>query len=48
MAQVKDVSREDGHPLSAYDFKAGASLLVEHKGNFYPVQFMRYKGNLLN
>ena len=47
-AQVKDISREDSLPLSASDLMPGASLLVEHKGKFYPVQFVRYKGNYLN
>ena len=44
---MRDVSWEDGHLLSVLDFKAGASLFVEHKGKFYPVQFVRYKGNYL-
>ena len=47
-AQVKDISKEDGSPLSSVDFKPGASLLVEHKGKFYPVEFVRFKGNLIN
>ena len=47
-AQVKDISKEDGSPLSSVDFKPGASLLVEHKGKFYPVEFVQFKGNLIN
>ena len=47
-AQVRDDSPEDGHLPSATDFKAGVSLLVEHKGKFYPVQFVRHKGNYLD
>ena len=43
-AEVKDLSREDYLPLSAEDFKQGAQLLVEHKGKFYPVEFISFKG----
>ena len=32
-AEVKDLSREDCLPLSVEDFKQGAQVLVEHKGN---------------
>lgn len=43
-AEVKDLSREDCLPLSTEDFKRGAQLLVEHKGKFYPVEFISFKG----
>ena len=39
-AQVKDISTEDGYPLSAVDFNPGASLLIDNKGKFHPVQFV--------
>ena len=43
-AEVKDLSREVCLPLSAEDFKQGAQLLVEHKGKFYLVEFISFKG----
>ena len=45
-AEIKDLSREDGFPLSTQDFKQGAQLLVQHQGKFYPVEFVSFKGNL--
>ena len=42
-AEVKDLSREDGLPLTSdRDFQPGVQLLVEHKGKVYPVEFISY------
>lgn len=41
--KLKDLSREDGEPLSKTDLKKGSKLILEIKGKSYPVQFM-YKG----
>ena len=42
--KVKDLSREDSQSLTVHDLTNGASLILNHKEKFYPVQFLEYKG----
>lgn len=41
--KLKDLSREDGEPLSKKDLTKGSNLILEMRGKSYAVQFM-YKG----
>ena len=38
--KLKDLSREDGEPLSKKDLTKGSNLILEMKGKSYAVQFM--------
>ena len=42
--KVKDLAREDYEPLTSSDLTKGSSLVMECKGNSYPVKFIQFMG----
>ena len=42
--KVKDLSRDDGEPMTSGDLAKGSTLVMDYRGKSYPVQFTRFNG----